>query len=111
MERISAVMRELWEEEDRKIVPFRKAPITGGKSPPTDNWLDDLPMYSTFVSGSKKEWTEWLEEYTILGRDKDVGITLLRENLREGSQDKSREAWVLTSFFCRENHLKKEFNE
>lgn len=99
--KIDEEMRGLAEYDAANIVPIRLS--QGGKFGP-DNWLADLPLRTHFVAQTRKGWTLWLEEYTIMGKEKN--ITLLREDRREGLKDISDWKWTDNEQFSLEYKLR-----
>ena len=98
---IDAQMRSISEYGADNVVQIRLS--QGGNFGP-DNWLEKLPVGTNFVAQTRKGWTLWLEEYTIMGREKN--ITLLRENRREGTKDISDWKWTDNEQFSMEYKLR-----
>lgn len=70
---------------------------------PTD-WLTDLQVGTHFIAERVKAYNP-LSEYSIMGKEEKM--TLLRENRREGKEDKSWWQWVDNIEFCSEYDLRK----
>ena len=88
--------------EGGRRVPFRLS--QGDKFGPTP-WLEVLPLGCHFIAQTRKGFQQFLEEYTIKG--KQDGCTLLLQHRRTGNLDQSEWQWVDNEEFSNENDLRK----
>ena len=91
------ITEETQEEKDESnVVPFRV--ITGGKGPPGNDWLSELPDGSIFLTrpSSPQFDKPWGEEYHISNRSASGNWICLYQNLNQEAY-----IWVETKRFSR----------
>lgn len=82
-------------EEDDKVLPFKPKLITGGKGPPSDNWLVDLKVGCVFLCKNKQPGAFALAQFHV--EQKIENAIMLMSNLHNGPEEF---IWVDPTNFC-----------
>lgn len=85
-------------EEKSNVVPFKLEVVTGGKGPPGNDWLSELPDSTIFLTrpSSPQFDKPWGEEYHISNRSESGNWICLYSNLNQEAY-----IWVESKRFSR----------
>jgi hypothetical protein len=92
------------DEDEKKVLPFGVIEggklKTGGKEPPTHDWLTELPVNTTFLATPKIGFDPLCGQFKILDQreaeNKESAVQLYQDG---------HEFWVMASRFCHKMRL------
>lgn len=90
-------------EEETNVVPFSVIEgglKTGGKEPPSNDWLSTMTPGTVFLASPKQGYDPLCSKFTVVGSadgENDIAVEL--------TQDGSPNFWVIANRFCNKMRL------